>query len=157
MAIFMVSYARLDVVRLRSTAATRRSRVERSDTELAILSDRGQNVIVLELTGYIFFGTANGLTERIRKELQGVPTPQAVILDFSKLSGFDASAVFALRKMVGACQIKSIDCVFAGMNAEMQDHYLRATPPGEQAIFKPSLDIALGEHENSVLAGTDVE
>ncbi|MFK7836626.1 MAG: SulP family inorganic anion transporter [Sulfitobacter sp.] len=156
MAIFVISYARLNVVRLRSTAATKRSRVERSDTELRMLGNAGQGVIIFELTGYIFFGTANTLTEDVRKELQEQPTPAAMILDFSRLSGFDASAAFALRKLVRACQTRGVRCVFAGMRADLLEQYQRATPRAEQASLHASLDTALVEHENSALADVDV-
>ena len=156
MAIFVISYARLNVIRLRSTAATKRSRVERSDTELAVLAEAGQSVIVLELTGYIFFGSANTLTEKVRQELSQDPTPTSIILDFSRLSGFDASAAFSLRKLVGACQAKSVRCIFCGIKGDLEEQYLRATPPAEQADLHPSLDAALLEHENAVLTDINV-
>ena len=156
MAIFVISYARLNVVHLRSTAASKRSRVERSDIEVAMLSEAGQSVIVLELTGYIFFGSANTLTEKVRGELRQVPAPTAIMLDFSRLSGFDASTAFSLRKLVGACKAKSVRCIFAGMKSDLLDQYLRATPPNEQAVIHQTLDDALLEHENTTLACVDI-
>ena len=151
MAIFVMSYARLEVVRLRTTAATRRSRVERSDAEIQKLSDLGSSAVILELTGYIFFGSANTLTDKIREEVDAYPRPNCIILDFSRLLGFDASAGFAFRKLVTICRNRSIRCVFSGMKPELERQYLKSVPAAEKADLAPSLDHALLEFENTVL------
>jgi SulP family sulfate permease len=151
MAIFVLSYARLDVVRRRSTAATRRSRVERSNADDQELSEAGSAVIILELTGYVFFGSANTLTEKVRDEVTASPVPACIILDFTQLVGFDGSAGFALHKLVSVCRNKSVRCVFSGMRPELEQQYLRSAPDDEQAELAPTLDRALVEFEISVL------
>ena len=68
-AMFIVSFARVNVVRLRSTLASRRSLVERSDAEVHYLMQAGHQAAVFELSGFLFFGTANALVESVRAEL----------------------------------------------------------------------------------------
>lgn len=153
MVIFVFSYASHDVVRLRSTATTRRSRVERSDNDMDVLAEAGGRVIVLELRGYMFFGTANTLTGRVRAELDSTPAAERILIDFAWLTGFDASAAFELRKIVRLCDMRSVRCVFVGMSQELAVLYGRATPEEELAETAPSLEEALLTYEGEVLAG----
>ena len=97
--IFVLSYARTDVVRLRSTLATRRSSVERSDASSAVLSEVGEGTVVLELSGYVFFGTADRLLRLARSELAATPPPDHLVIDLTRVEGLDASAMQSLVKI----------------------------------------------------------
>src|SRR5690606_7644336 len=66
--LFIVAYSRVDVVRLKTTGARKRSGVERGQRDLAILSDRGDQVAIYELSGYLFFGTAHRLVSEISED-----------------------------------------------------------------------------------------
>ncbi|MCR9115314.1 MAG: SulP family inorganic anion transporter, partial [Rhodobacteraceae bacterium] len=68
--IFIVSYARTEVVRSRSTLATRRSRVERPEEELALLARAGEHCVILELSGHLFFGTADRFAKLLKGEIE---------------------------------------------------------------------------------------
>ncbi len=81
---FIVSFAQVNVVRLRSTLASRRSLVERSDAEVHYLMQAGHQAAVIELSGFLFFGTANALVERVRAELARKRAPHYVVVDFHK-------------------------------------------------------------------------
>jgi SulP family sulfate permease len=61
--LFVASYARLPFIRTETNLAVRRSIVERGEPERLYLADDGQRVRILEVTGYLFFGTANVLRE----------------------------------------------------------------------------------------------
>ena len=98
-ALFILSYSRLDVVRGRMTGQLRLSTTERS--EASVSTDdfaRGGETLILELQGYVFFGTAHALIGRLRAEIasRGEAAVRNVIVDFRRVQGLDASAVFNL-------------------------------------------------------------
>lgn len=150
---FLHAYARIGVVRLRATGASLRSRVERSAAENAVLGDAGSAVVIVQLEGYLFFGTANGLLTRLRDELTGDPPPQRFILDFARVTGVDGSAAESLRKIAAEGASAGCQVVFAGLPAPMRAGVARALH-GTAPSFAPSLDAALEEAEDALLAGT---
>ena len=51
-ALFVIAYSNVDVVRMRTSAAHLRSRVERPEPELRLLAERGEQAAVYRLSGY---------------------------------------------------------------------------------------------------------
>jgi sulfate permease, SulP family len=151
-AFFILSFARVDVVRLRSTLAKRRSLVERSNDDINYLMQNGHGTIILDLTGYIFFGTANALLETIRAEMNGPHRPQSIILDFARVPGIDASAAHSLGKLSTSCARAGLRLVCSGMRPALQDAYLRGSAELNSALILPTLDGALRRAEEALLA-----
>ena len=72
--LFAISYGRIDQVREVAFGDTHRSNVDRPPAERAALAAMGERVQILRLHGFVFFGTANGLLERIRERVEaGAP------------------------------------------------------------------------------------
>ncbi len=114
-AFFILSFSQVDVVRLRSTLSTRRSLVERSDRDLKYLMQNGGQTVVLELSGYLFFGTANTMLEIVRSELKTSVKPQVVIVDFARVRGLDASVSHSLGKLSKICSRAGVSLVYSGL------------------------------------------
>ena len=57
--------------------------------------------MILELQGYIFFGTSNLLLNRIRARLEGsrMVRPRFVLLDFRRVTGINPSVSLSLDKL----------------------------------------------------------
>lgn len=92
---FVLAYARTDIVTLRTTAATLRSRTERNAADLAHLSASGDRVLVYALSGHLFFGTAHRLQSELTERITASGArPGVVLLDFRRVTGIDASACF---------------------------------------------------------------
>lgn len=87
--LFVVVYARIDVVRLFTTAAHLKARVERSPQERAVLSGLGDRVHIYSLTGFLFFGTTRRLLSRLQASLQSETPPRIVIVDMKRIVGLD--------------------------------------------------------------------
>ena len=68
--IFLVKYSRLNVVKAELSGREYRSNVERPYHANEILAERGDRLIVFELQGYIFFGSAISLLDRIRQRIE---------------------------------------------------------------------------------------
>jgi SulP family sulfate permease len=115
-AIFIVSYAKLDLIRSRSDLSVRRSRVERPDRELRILSDTGKAVKVIELSGFLFFGSANALREKMQKIITSPKTKvECLILDFGHATGIDVSTLRVLARLVTDCGDRDVKLVLTGL------------------------------------------
>lgn len=98
--LFVLSYSRADIVRHRLTRATFRSNVDRPQADEQRLIDRGSEIEILVLEGYIFFGTAHRLIADIEARTAAEPrTVRFLVLDLRLVSGMDSSAVHAFAKL----------------------------------------------------------
>ena len=68
--LFAVNYGRIDLVHEIAFGTTYRSNVDRPRRRTRALRDLGDRVQILRLNGFVFFGTASGLLERIRKRVE---------------------------------------------------------------------------------------
>lgn len=71
--LFIVTYASVDVVRLNTTGATFRARIERSPADYLRLNELGGSIHIYKLSGFLFFGSAHQLVERLRQGREGRP------------------------------------------------------------------------------------
>jgi sulfate permease, SulP family len=103
--LFAVSYARLGVVRRHVTRAQFASHVDRSPEASEYLRENGDTIQLYWLSGYIFFGSSEGVFERIRADIEALPQRRVayVILDFGMVSGADTSAIVSLTKLRSFC------------------------------------------------------
>ncbi|MBV9387781.1 MAG: SLC26A/SulP transporter family protein [Chroococcidiopsidaceae cyanobacterium CP_BM_ER_R8_30] len=100
-ALFIFSYSRHQVIRHQFSGATYPSHVCRSFPEQRLLRQQGDQIQVLLLQGYLFFGTANTLLEQVCQRLRdpALPLIRFVVLDFRLVSGLDSSAVLSFIKL----------------------------------------------------------
>jgi SulP family sulfate permease len=119
---FALSYSRIGVVRRHLTRAEFSSNVERSQEQTQRLREEGRRIHVFWLSGYIFFGSSNGLFERIRKSIdqQKDDPVRCVLLDFSGVPGVDTSAVLSLVKLRNYCEEHGVALVFSGLTETIQ-------------------------------------
>ena len=60
--LFVVNYSRINVVRNTLTGISYRSNVDRSPRKQQLLAQRGEQIYILKLQGFLFFGTVNVLS-----------------------------------------------------------------------------------------------
>ncbi|RYH06886.1 SulP family inorganic anion transporter [Tropicimonas sp. IMCC6043] len=132
-AIFVFAYAKTDVVRARSTLAFRRSWMERSDEDVRQLSQVGHACVVLELSGFLFFGTADKVARQASAELGSDSDLRFLIFDFGRVTGLDASASVSLVEIVRASREAGVEMSFCGMSPELE-HQLRLAMPRQQDL-----------------------
>src|SRR6516164_118767 len=108
--IFAVDVSRIRVIRHQFGLDERTSSVIRSAEESALLAECGGQVQVFELAGYLFFGSAYSVEERVTR-LVTENKPAQVIFDFSGVTGIDSSAgacfakIRELLRKNDACQV----------------------------------------------------
>jgi sulfate permease, SulP family len=125
---FALSYSRIGVVRRHLTRGEFSSNVERAPEQSRILREEGERLHVFWLSGFIFFGSSNGLFERIRRAIDAqVEKPIGyVVLDFGAVPGLDTSAVLSLIKLRNYCNEHSVTLVFSGLSEVMRGSFQKA-------------------------------
>jgi sulfate permease, SulP family len=119
---FALSYSRIGVIRRHLTRYDFSSNVERSPEQARLLHEEGKRVHVFWLSGFIFFGSSNGLFERIKRyiEEQRDKPVGFVVLDFSQVQGLDTSAVLSLVKLRNYCEEHDVTLAFCGLDETMR-------------------------------------
>lgn len=145
--LFIVSYAGVDVVRFRTSGATRRSTVERSRPEMARLSTLGKKTEIFELGGFIFFGTAHRLFDTLRETFRSPAPPRHVVFNLARVTGGDTTARLAVVRVADLCRRNGADLVLAGVPADLG--WLVEDLP-EVRLF-PTIDSALVALEDAIL------
>ena len=158
---FAVNYSRVDVVKHSLTAATFQSRIARPKLHKRILRRYGKQVQILELQGYIFFGTANQLLEQIRAHLEKYWNARLcfLLLDFSQVTGIDSSVVLSFRKLEQLVQKSQAKIILTGLSEDIKSFlHLSGVVGGGHDSFKllPDLDRGVEWCENELLESTGV-
>jgi SulP family sulfate permease len=125
---FALSYSRIGVIRRHLTRQEFASNTERAPEQLRMLQQEGKRVQVFWLSGFIFFGSSNGLFERIKGaiEAQRDKPVSYVVLDFSAVPGLDSSAVLSLVKLRNYCEEHGVTLGFSGLSESMRASFERA-------------------------------
>ncbi|RMF03572.1 MAG: STAS domain-containing protein [Alphaproteobacteria bacterium] len=126
--LFALSYSRIGVIRRHLTRAEFASNVDRPSEHMRLLREHGHRIHVFWLSGFIFFGSSNGLFERVRKVLDehSDTATRYLILDFSEVPGLDTSAVLSLVKLKNYCDERGAVLVFSGLTEKMHRSFSRS-------------------------------
>jgi SulP family sulfate permease len=111
--LFAYNYSQQRVIKHAFTGAAHRSNVDRPAPQERFLWEHGQQVYILALQGYIFFGTASTLLDHVRQQFEaaGKTRPRFLIFDFRMVTGLDSSAALGFVKIRqlasrhGACRV----------------------------------------------------
>ncbi len=159
--LFAINYSRVNVVKHSLTAATYQSTISRPKLHQRILSRYGKQVLILELQGYIFFGTANQLLEQIRAHIEQYASTHLcfLVIDFAHVTGLDSSVVISFRKMIQLLEDNDSSIVLSGLSAENQS-FLEKTgvlsSKENTFVVMPDLDHGIEWCENALLSSTGV-
>ncbi|MDB9314750.1 SulP family inorganic anion transporter [Spirulina sp. CS-785/01] len=125
--VFMYNYSHIDVAKETLSAKDTRSNVERTGKERKSLREFGERVFILELQGFLFFGTANYLLRKVRDriETQTLPKPEYILLDFRQVTGLDSSAVLSCSKILKLAKKHNITLVFTNLSSDFQQQLKR--------------------------------
>ncbi|WP_433989364.1 hypothetical protein SuNHUV7_39220 (plasmid) [Pseudoseohaeicola sp. NH-UV-7] len=98
--LFVISYSKINVVRLAIEGSNFSSAVDRPEDQRNALTTEGKKILYLKLHGFIFFASSIRLYEEVAGALsKQEAAPEFVILDFQQVSGLDTSAVHGLVKI----------------------------------------------------------
>ena len=154
---FIHNYSRVDVVTHAYSGADLRSNVDRSVRESRLLREGGAQIYVLRLQGFIFFGTANHLLHEVRTRAmeKGLAQLKFVILDFRRVTGLDASAIFSLSKVQNLASKQGFSLLLSQVSPQLIAQFdqggLNDLHGGAYKLM-PDLDCALEWCEDRLLA-----
>jgi len=120
--LFMVDYSYLNVAKQVTSGATTFSNVGRSPRQRQWLQDRGEQIFILELRGYVFFGTANYVLDQVRQRLdtEDKPAPSWIVISFGQVDGLDASGVLSFMKILKIARQRQITVVYTGLTPTVE-------------------------------------
>jgi SulP family sulfate permease len=156
--LFAVSYGRVELVREVAFGETYHSNVDRPSDQRAVLRASGDRVQILRVNGFVFFGSANSLLERIRKRVEAEP-PRFLVVDLRRVTGVDSSAVVSFVKVVHLAETNGFELVFTGASDPVRKRLERGGVVESEGVvrFEPDLDRGLQWSEEGLLrvAGPD--
>jgi SulP family sulfate permease len=121
--LFVVNYSHINVVHHVLSGAEIRSNLDRCAYHQRVLAEKlGQHIFILELQGYIFFGTSNALLDQIRSRLgdRNRPLVHYILLDFRRVTGMDSSAVMSFVKGKQLAEAQKITLVLTHLTDPMR-------------------------------------
>jgi sulfate permease, SulP family len=154
-ALFVVRYSRVRVVRTALTGQSRRSNVQRPLNEEEVLDREGDRILVLELEGFLFFGSAEGVLEPVRRRLTDGEVPlRSLVLDLHRVSGMDSTAVAALLKLFRLVNDHGVSITLCGVDPATRSRLGNLVGSGAAAPVRLAVDCdrALQHCEDEVLA-----
>lgn len=156
--VFAFNYARLPTIRSSTSLQKTRSTVDRGPVETRYLDAYGDEVVVVVLQGFLFFGSVERAIDHIRNTLRDDPRLRTVILDFSRVSRMDASALASLRKLDILATSAGAHIVLADLNPQIADELARLQDREATLALsvEASTEVALEKAENALLARTEL-
>ncbi|KAI8918399.1 sulfate transporter family-domain-containing protein, partial [Powellomyces hirtus] len=112
---FVVMYARRSVVRATYTGSQLRSTVHRLYRQQYFLDQVGEQIHVIKLQGFMFFGTINQLDIHIANALKTDSRIRYIVVDFSLIYGIDYSALESFHRIKRMLRERRTHLVFAGL------------------------------------------
>jgi len=166
--LFAVSYGRIELVREVAFGETYHSNVDRPSDQRAVLRAFGDRVQILRVNGFVFFGSANSLLERITKRVEA-GAPRFLVVDLRRVTGVDSSAVVSFVKVVHLAEAAGFELVFTGASDPVRKQLERGGVVQSEGVvrFEPDLDrglqwcedrlLRVGEPDGGVVGGGAVE
>ena len=118
---FVLQTSQVSAIRGRLDGGVANSTVRRHPIQHRFLQDAGEQIYVMKLAGYLFFGTIVGVEKDIRalldKSFQEKPI-RFLVLDLFNVDGVDFSAAEAFTRINRILHSKHVQLVICGLNMD---------------------------------------
>jgi SulP family sulfate permease len=153
--LFVLNYSRIDIIKDALTGTSYQSSTERPFEHRQLIKGAGEQIQILRLHGFIFFGTSQSLVNRINDRIKNSGTEKLhyLILDFQHVSALDSSAVFSFIRLRQLADNHKFHLILADLNEETKHKLARAglNEQDEWIHFFPSLDHGMEWCETKLL------
>ena len=122
--LFVLRYSMISAILGHYSLATYRSSVERSRLDNVLLDQHGGEALVYRLRGFLFFGTANAVLDRIRDDHVRGGGYRLILLDLKRVTGMDISALNTFVQIRVICEAAGVQLVYSGVNPEIRESLL---------------------------------
>jgi sulfate permease, SulP family len=126
--LFVINYSRIDIVKNTLTGCSYQSSTERPLEHRKLIRDLGNRIEILRLNGFVFFGTSQGLIQRVKQRLMDHTSDQLryLILDFQHVSAVDSSAVFSFVRLKQLAEAHHFHLVLTEVDPQTREQLIRA-------------------------------
>ena len=153
--LFVINYSRIDVVKHVLTGENFQSNVDRPSQDAQLLKKHGNTLYVMQLQGFLFFGTANNILATVRVRALNAPLPSLryVLLDFRLVTGLDSSALNSFEKLKMLAQSQSFTLIFTNLSEIMKRQLAAANiaEDDQTVIYFDDLDYGMEWVEEKML------
>lgn len=151
--LFTVAYSQIDVVRHELTGRHVASRVTRTPAAQRYLREQGGRLYILQLQGFIFFGTADRLLNQVRERMETAERPQFVLLDLRRVTGLDTTAAQSLIRLRQAVADQGAHLLLTEASPTTRKQLEKGGLAADDSVhFFPRLDQGVEWCENQLLA-----
>jgi SulP family sulfate permease len=155
--LFVISYGSVSVVKGVLSGSNFHSHVERSKRHKKLLTERGAQIHILRLQGYIFFGSIQRVLQNIRERMSLKDTPplKYLVLDFKGVTRLDSSAIFGITRLKQLIETNNISMVWTGLSDEVRMQMENGALIEEESdafSIQPTLEYGVEWCENKLLA-----
>ena len=124
--IFTITYSRISVLKHVLSGADYPSNRARTFQQQRYLGTHAQQIRILWLQGYLFFGTAMQLVEYITKLMEErAGAVRFLVLDFYHCSGVDASALLSFTKLQRLAREHQVELIYTGLHGTLLAQFIK--------------------------------
>ena len=153
--LFVLRYSMISAIHGRYSLREYRSSVERPPGVSQVLDEHGASSLVYTLRGFLFFGTANAILDRIKADLKSTGDEHlSILLDFKRVTGIDVSALNTFLQVERHCTSEGVRLLYSDvpMDIQLQLQALGAVTEEEGTpLFFEELDYAVEYMEERLL------
>lgn len=156
--LFAVNYSRLDYVKNTLTGKNYRSAIARPSEHRHLILKKGDSINILRLQGFLFFGTAQSLLNRIRERINDseLLKLEYLLLDFHRVTALDSSAVISFVRLQQLTESQNIHLLFTGLKTDIEKKLAQHNLlKGSKVHTFKSLDYGMEWCENRILIADD--
>ena len=154
---FVVQTSRRTAIRATYSGEIANSTVRRAPLQHRFLREAGQQIFLIKLSGFLFFGTIVGVEGRIRALLEEEAFDRRplrfLVLDMSSINGIDYSAAEAFTRMNRLLQKRSVVLYISGLDLKSEIGQALESV----GLFEDDLDVRLYPDLNQALESCENE
>lgn len=154
--LFVINYSRLNIFHSATSGVEITSHIERNVYHQRALQGLARRIYVMELQGFLFFGTASLVVEKVRERLNQNDDDDAklgfLVLDFRRVTGLDSTAAVSFSKIGDMARAYGYVMVLTHLSEPIQREFARNDlREGEHLKLFGDLDHGLEWCENTLL------
>ena len=158
--LFLVEYSRTRVVKHALTGNELHSNVQRFPYHEEFLAERRNQIYVIKLQGFLFFGTTSYILDAVRKRLRIIEAEPVrfVLFDFRQVTGLDSSVLLTLQKCARLANDFDFELVLtdlaSNLRGQLRQHGVLQDP--NRVLIFESLDRGLEYCEEEILSSEQI-
>ncbi len=119
--IFVFRYSTINIIKEVMDGTQIRSSKDRPITDQRVLDHHADELVALQLQGFIFFGTANSFYENVKKLVTSADKPiRYIVMDLKLVQGIDSSAVKSFAKLAKYLEQQVVTLLLVNLSDQLR-------------------------------------